>query len=136
MSIARLVQARQPHRRIGNLALTHSAWLRDLDEYERQLVGALIARVGQHRDVYEDQVLKCKVRSLDPNGSLEFVIFSDRRADHLRTVPVEGEALDADNIGINYLLHVVDGKIALLNIYKDDISHIVRKPPIGQITIR
>jgi hypothetical protein len=110
--------------------------IRALDAYERQLLDRLIARVKDGEDVYADQLSTCKARSLDSNGSLELVVLSDRRADSLRRLLVEGEAVDSDGIAIHYLIHAVDGRLAILDIYKDDVSSIVDRPPIEQIEVQ
>ena len=41
-------------------------------------------------------------------------------------IPVEGEAPDRDGMMIHYLLHVVDGRMNELEVYKDDSLRVLR----------
>ena len=42
-------------------------------------------------------------------------------------IPVEAEAQDRDGTMIHYLLHVVDGWMNELEVYKDDSSRVLRQ---------
>lgn len=64
-------------------------------------------------------------RWIDVEGSLELVPAQGApRAAVEDRVPVEAEIPDNDGINVRVLLHVVDGLLAELEIYKDDLTPI------------
>ncbi len=65
-------------------------------------------------------------RSIDEDGSLSLRSASASRASVRNRIPVEGEAPDSDDMTIHYLLHVVDGQMKELEVYKDDSSRVLR----------
>lgn len=69
------------------------------------------------------QIESVKVRPIDSDGSLELVPPPDSpKAAVVGRVPVEGEVEDHDGIVVHVLLHVVDGLVAELEIYRDDLK--------------
>jgi len=64
---------------------------------------------------------------LDENGSLYLKSLSPVKALVRTRVPTEGEAPDIDGVIIHYLLHVVDGRIDQLEIFKEDLSKVLRQ---------
>jgi Domain of unknown function (DUF6984) len=75
------------------------------------------------------QLNASRVRTLDPEGSLELdpgTHFEKAPVD--KRIPVEAEGIDEDGITIHVLLHVVDGVVKELEIYKDNGSPIRRLP--------
>src|SRR4029077_10895690 len=69
------------------------------------------------------QLENCPVRIVDSEGSLE-VKPSDlaNRAAVTKRMPVEAEGVDEDGIHVHFLLHVVEGFVKELEVYKDDGS--------------
>jgi hypothetical protein len=67
-----------------------------------------------------DQTEKALVRTIDENGSLRFSTTSNLMAIVNGRIPVEAQCLDLDNVVIHALLHVIDGRIWELEIYRDD----------------
>jgi hypothetical protein len=50
-------------------------------------------------------------------------------------IPVEGEVEDVDGTIIHILLHVVDGRVKDLQVYKDDSSAVVEMPRAEQLRL-
>ena len=71
---------------------------------------------------------KAQVRRIDADGSLEISVPEGPRAEVIRRVPVEAEAVDSDGVPIHVLLHVVDGLLHELELFRED-SRPVRRPP-------
>jgi hypothetical protein len=67
-------------------------------------------------------------KQIDEDGSLALQCSSGRPAPVECRVPTEGECADADGTAIHVLLHVVNGKINELEVFKDDLSR-VQNPP-------
>jgi hypothetical protein len=59
-------------------------------------------------------------RVIDADGSLELSVADVPRADVVERIPVEAEAEDIDGVTFHVLLHVVDGYINELEIYRND----------------
>jgi hypothetical protein len=102
--------------------------LRTLSETERQLLERLLSVDVPGRPELLLQVKEALVKPIDGNGSLRFVIKSDVVAPVARRIPVEAQCQDNDGMWIHALLHVVNGKISELEIYKDDSSPVIKRP--------
>ena len=72
---------------------------------------------------------------IDEGGSLQFSIEALSSAPVLERIPVEAEYMDADGITVHVLLHVVDGKLLELEIYKDDSSLVLIPPQASKLTV-
>ncbi len=96
--------------------------MRPLTEHERRIVERLLAEGFPGRDEVAEQVRRSLVEPVDNNGSLKFRSCTDVRASVRSRIPVEGEAEDADGMTVHVLLHVVDGKVDELEVYKEDSS--------------
>jgi uncharacterized protein DUF6984 len=77
-----------------------------------------------------EQLVTAKVRSADDDGCLEFLIIGGPPAPVTQRVPVEGEAIDQDGVGIHCLLFVTNGVMSRLEFYKDDNSEIRKRPDV------
>ena len=75
------------------------------------------------------------MRVIDEYGSLRFDVKTDIKAPVIKRIPVEAETEDADGVPIHLLLHVVDGKVAELEVYKDDGSPITKMPAASQLRL-
>jgi hypothetical protein len=72
---------------------------------------------------------------LDEAGSLELASDSAGTAPVIKRVPVEAEARDDDGVVVHALLHVIDGRPAELEIFKDDSSPVVRMPSAAEFEV-
>lgn len=109
---------------------------RPLSDWERRIIlRLLLASDFAGRDSLLSQVENVLAQSIDKDGSVSLKCSQAEKA-HVRTrVPVEGEAPDTDGTVIHYLLHVVDGEINELEIYKDDSSRVLRQAELENLTV-
>lgn len=87
------------------------------------------------RDVILEQINNSVVTEIDENGSLEFDVKIKTKANVKRRIPIEAEYEDADGITIHLLLHVVDGIVKELEIYKDDTSTTIKMPEVKNLRL-
>lgn len=95
-----------------------------LNDYQRGILDALLAAEFQGKDALVEQSRYVQAREIDVNGSLQFAPTDQPLADVLRRIPVEAEAEDADGVVIHILLHVLDGCISELELYREDSQKI------------
>lgn len=87
------------------------------------------------------QIEAMQVQTLDENGSLSLKVESSVHADVQSRVPVEASYSDSEEDSgdkearVHMLLHVLDGSMKELEIYKDDGSAIVQKPLAQKLTL-
>jgi hypothetical protein len=101
---------------------------RDFTTHEQGIIDRLLEKAFPGRDEICEQMKKCLVRTMDEDESLGFLVQSNVKAKVERRIPVEAELQDADGVLIHLLLHVVDGKVNELEIYKEDGSPIIESP--------
>ncbi|WP_370677186.1 hypothetical protein [Pleomorphomonas sp. PLEO] len=102
------------------------AW-RQLTDRERRLVEKLLSPEFPGCERLRAQLETARVSIIDADGSLEFRV-SGPSTDVEQRVPTEGYYFDAEGVGprpaVHVLLHVVDGMLHELEVYKDDGSPI------------
>ena len=91
----------------------------------------MVEREFPGRDEVRAQLASVTARTIDDDGSLELRTSSATNAGVERRVPAEAWYVDDDGIVVNLLLHVLQGKVRELEIYKDDSSPI-RKVPAAE----
>jgi hypothetical protein len=101
---------------------------RPLTEHERDVLAALFRAEFPGRSELAQQAQTAIVRSLDTNGSLAFVEVGGPLAEVVRRIPVEAEVEDEDGTIIHVLVHVLDGRLNELEIYREDSGLVARKP--------
>lgn len=102
---------------------------RSLSELEKELLEKLLGEDFDGRAAIGSQVDGCLVRRIDESGSLEFKLRpSSPTADVSSRVPVEAEGIDIDGVKIHILVHVVEGKISELEIYREDGQAVKQLP--------
>lgn len=109
---------------------------RPMNEDERARFDVLLDAQFPGREQVWLQLENCEVRVLDEFGCLQ--LFPKRRspANVARPIPVEAEGLDVDGVRIHYLLHAEGGIVNLLEVFKEDGSHIKTHPPAMALTVR
>jgi hypothetical protein len=108
---------------------------RPLTNYEKQLVIKLLEALpsGAQYSVQLDSVL---VSPWAGDSSLKFEFRETvGSVDNEIGIPVEGEFKDVDGVPIHVLLHVKDGKLHILEIYKENGSEVVRMPPAAGLEV-
>lgn len=103
--------------------------MRQLTAYERSIIERLLEKEFFGRDEVREQVNDSLVERIDENGSLKFFVRTETRAPVKWRIPTEGEVEDEDGVMVHVLLHVVEGKVNELELYKDIASSKVLKPP-------
>lgn len=101
---------------------------RKLAHNEAQLIDRLLEEDFPGRDAISEQINLALVEQIDANGSLKFYVSGGVEAVTKFRIPTEGEVEDVEGMTIHVLLHVVDGKVSELEIYKDDSSPIIDMP--------
>ena len=116
--------------------------LRALEPQEVAVLDLLLATDFPGRSELAAQARSARVRRIDHEGSLRFQV-DGPQADVRGRVPVEGHYHDDPRLGphrpaVNLLLHVVDGRLHELEVYKDDGSAILIQPfaiPLSEIEV-
>jgi NAD+--asparagine ADP-ribosyltransferase len=101
---------------------------RNLSDWEERLLARLLAAEFPGREEIAEQVRNCVVKTIDREGSLAFQVRTKALAPVEKRIPVEAEAKDIDGQTVHALLHVSKGKVAELEIYREDGSPIQRLP--------
>jgi len=86
-----------------------------------RILARLLQAEFSWRDEMARQVTRATVRNSDENGSLDVLIGDDPPLAPVKNrIPVEAKTADLDGINVNILLHVVDGRVNELEVYRDD----------------
>ena len=91
-----------------------------LEEDSVGILRALVAASFPGRDEIVVQLSVARSRRIDDHGCLALSASGAPRAPVLRRVPIEAVADDIDGMTIHVLLHVVDGYIDELELYRED----------------
>jgi hypothetical protein len=86
----------------------------------KDILARLLSVAFPGRDEVARQVAVARIRALDADGSLDLLVTDVARANVIRRIPVEAEAEDVDGMTFHVLLHVVDGYIDELEVYRND----------------
>lgn len=105
-----------------------AATFRSMSTRERQIIDALLAHDFPGRAHVREQLATATARVIDEQGSLEFEVTSRESAPVVKRVATEAWYRDDDGVCVSLLLHVSDGIVRELEIYKDDSSPIIRAP--------
>lgn len=108
---------------------------RPLSSRERAYLDRLLEADFPGREALASQLAAAKARQIDEYGSLDFYVLPAQRAKVKRRIPVEGRFLDADGTVIHLLLHVLDGVIDELEIFKEDLSEVLKLPPAEDLEL-
>src|SRR5712692_10291272 len=101
---------------------------RQLTTTESRLVDKLLSEDFFGREAIREQISTSLVRQIDSNGSLEFKVPVGPVAHTNFRVPVQGDFEDIDGVTIHVLLHVVNGRVNELEVYKDASSAVSEMP--------
>jgi hypothetical protein len=102
----------------------HEDW-RTMYISEQAILARLLEPSFPGREELMVQLVYCRVRTIDSEGSFSIQVLEGKSAPVNRRIPIEAEVEDTDKIIIHMLLHVVDGWAKELEIYKDDGSEIL-----------
>ena len=93
---------------------------------ERELPTALPREEFPGQSALLRQARQATARSIDDDGSLEFDVADASAASVGRRIPVEAELDDVDGVVIHVLLHVLDGFLSELEVYREDSKPVQR----------
>ena len=119
---------------------TQAKPFRQLRNYEEAILKKLLEVKFAGRDKLVQQLLGLQAKSIDAEGSLQLLVAADIKAAINRGVVAEARFADLDTQGeagahVNILLHVNDGKLSMLEIYKDDHSKILKRPNPNELHV-
>lgn len=106
-----------------------------MNRYQRTLVDRLFEQPFPGCAELVAQTRNCLVRSIDENGSLDFMVTVSDRASVHSPVPVEAEVEDKDGVTIHMLLHVIDGIARGIEVYKEDGSSVIQFPQPAELRL-
>lgn len=109
--------------------------MRNLTDRESQILNRMLNQLSGDQTTLVDQASMAKVDIIDEEGSLRFhlptsVIPVDNITER---VPVTASCEDCDGVPIYFLLHIVDGKLWELEVYKADGSQILNPPTADKL---
>lgn len=105
-----------------------SEGFRPLSQAERNILAVLLAADFPGKTELVEQASTITARRIDEDGSLEFSGAMGPPAKIVRRIPVEAEAEDRDGATIHVLLHVVDGFMKELELYRDGEGSVQQMP--------
>ncbi|SDJ37867.1 hypothetical protein SAMN05444157_3080 [Frankineae bacterium MT45] len=108
---------------------------RPATQVEGAVLAALLGVSFAGRAELLDQIADLTVRRVDANGSLQLRGSGVPKAPVDRRVPVEAEFLDSDGMPVHLLLHVIDGALSELEIYREDSGTVLSAVGPGELSI-
>jgi hypothetical protein len=101
---------------------------RPLNADERALLEKLLDCEFPGRNELRRQLDSVAAQKVYGDGTLALRVSSGQPAAVKGRIPTEGSCPDADGVMIHVLLHVVNGMMDELEIFKEDGSNVVRPP--------
>lgn len=109
---------------------------RRLNDREVGLLEKLLEREFPGRDELRTQLQSVVAKQTQEDGTLSLRCASGSPSPTRHTLAVEGECRDADGMVISVMLHVdKDGFMNMLEIYKYDMSPIIKPPSADNLVI-
>jgi hypothetical protein len=108
--------------------------IRKLSARERDILERMFSQLPDAGGDLSKQLKDVKVSVIDQDGSVRFLINSSERASCISDrVPVTAIFDDDDGVPIYLLLHIVDGRLSELEVYKADGSQIITRPEAAKL---
>ena len=101
---------------------------RDLRPEERELIERMLSEPFAGRDELLAQLSGAKAKTIDEDRCLSFQITSTVRADLPIRVPVTARSADEDGMFLEINIHVVDGRLHELELWRGDLAPVQRLP--------
>lgn len=108
---------------------------RPLRENEREILEKLLEPDFPGRGELREQLNSLTVEELDEDGGLALQSVTGSQAPVKWRVPTEGECKDSDGVSVHVLLHVLDGRMHELELYKEDGSRVCRLPEARDLVL-
>jgi hypothetical protein len=109
---------------------------RSATDYERGLTLRLLELLPNGAE-YAEQLKRARVSQWAGDRSIQFEVGEDVASLGNKTgkLPAEGEFNDEDGVSISVLLHVRNGRLSVLEIFKVDGSDVIKMPPLESLTL-
>ena len=101
---------------------------KEMNILERRLIDRLLAMPFPGSRDLAIQLRDSLVCSIDQNGSLDFLVSTNKKVSVHNPIPVEAEAEDNYGVTIHLLLHVIEGVARGIEVYKEDSSDVIKFP--------
>lgn len=102
---------------------------RKLSRRERKILERILSQLPCGGDALRGQLNSAEVTTIDEDGSMRFLLHAGDPASGISDrVPATAIYDDKDGVPIYLLLHIVEGKLWELEIYKADGSPIIVRP--------
>jgi hypothetical protein len=113
---------------------------RPISDFERSIILRLLELDFPGNDALKEQVRGLEAKCVDHEGSLELNVSSDIIANIPANPAVEGYYADGEQKNpfgpyVRILLHIRNGKMWLMEIYKDDGTEIKRQPSPAELEL-
>lgn len=109
---------------------------REMQPREKELIRKLLEPDFPGRKELLQQLETAQVRTIDNNGSLEFLITSPVKVNFVQfVVPVEGEYKDSDGTTVHVLIHILGGQAKELEFYRDDNGQVQSWPDPNTVRV-
>ena len=105
------------------------AKFRPLTQQETEILRVLLGTQFPGQPELIEQLAYVSAHQIDSDGSLEFGPIDGPRARVVRRIPVEAEEEDQDGVTIHVLLHVLDGLMRELEVYREDSAPVISLEP-------
>jgi hypothetical protein len=103
--------------------------LRPLSAPEMDLLQRLVSADFQGAEALRRQLADTLVEPIDRDGSLRLRPVDPTPAAVSRRIPVEATYADADGVLVHVLIHVINGALHELEVYREDSGAVVVAPP-------
>ncbi len=107
--------------------------MRDINETESKWLETVLVPDFQGKDVIQNQLLSSKVEANYNSGFISLKFKVSHRIGKFNfdvRVPVEMRAFQTDDVPYVFLLHIVEGYVDELEVFKADSSEILLPPDI------
>ena len=114
----------------------NTALFREMQPRERELIAKLLEPEFPGRNELSQQLESAKVRIIDNDQCLEFLITCTVTHSHVKyAVPTEGEYEDPDGITVHLLLHMLGDKVKELEFYREDNAQVQTWPDPASVRV-
>lgn len=105
-------------------------------EWQQEILTKILSVPLAGIDELRQQMVEFKTKSLDEDGSFQIFPTGPKWTRQSSRVPIEGEVMDQDGTMIQVLLHVLDGYISEVEIYRVDGEKAPIEFPLARLVVR
>ena len=108
---------------------------RELKQCEKEILERLLAPEFPGSRELRGQLEILKAKEIDDDGGLELQTTGGTKAPVKWRVPTEAECADSDGGRIHILLHVLEGRMCELELYREDGKRVLRFPCASDVEL-